>query len=312
MHVVPLLSNYNAFLDEVLFAVSAHRTMSKLYWAVGPPSMTKLAESRLPDTFDKMLRAHVAEPGATRVYVFELTEATLTPTSSPEHADTDRLDVLTPVRQPKFKGGAGSGKSTSSGSTGGTSASPTSSHRSGIFRGCVCEYDQMCVLCGDVASPEAAHIIPLRAVTDPALRACLEDAKLDPTTIDSSHNGMRLCATHHVAFDAYFWTVDPSNMKVVVAADAADSIRKKAGAELDFSGRTLSYTVPPKHLWRAYYKHLYQPATHARPGALAGGRGRGGRRGGGARHGGAAGGAGAPAAPAGAGSAVRRGGARGE
>lgn len=100
-------------------------------------------------------------------------------------------------------------------------------------------------------------------------------------------------------------------MKVVVAADAAGSIPTLEGKELDFSGRTLSYTIPPRPIWSAYYKHLYVPALRARLGAssLAGGSGGSGKRGGGNRHagGGAAGGAGAPA-----GSAVRREGARGE
>lgn len=182
--MVPLVSDYKAFLHEALFAVRAPRTTTKLYWAVGFPTMAKLAEGRLPDTFEQMLREHAAEPGVTSVYAFE-------------QADFDTLGNESPI-----KCGAGAGESTSFECT---SASSTLSDPLAVFSDCVCEYDKQCVLCGEAASPEAAHIIPLRAATDPALRACLEEAKLDPTSINSSHNGVRLCAAHHVAFDAYFW-----------------------------------------------------------------------------------------------------------
>jgi hypothetical protein len=143
------------------------------------------------------------------------------------------------------------------------------------------------VLCGDTAAPEAAHIIPVRAVGDPKLTACLLEAELERSSINNLANGMRLCATHHTAFDTFQWAVDPTDMKVVVADGAPESILTFAGAVLDFSGRTLRFTTPPKRIWAAYYTHLFEPRTRSRPVAGPGARG----------------GAGAPAALAGSGGA---------
>jgi hypothetical protein len=275
MFVVPLRHEYDAFRDQALFALRASRESSKLYWAVGPPTMKALADRRLPDTFNEMLRAHSKDPGPICVYVFEQTAAKSSPTSTPEQADLDRLTNLSspPRKKLEFKGASRSGKSTSSAST----SSPASSYRSTIFRECVLEYDKKCVLCGDEAAPEAAHIIPVRAVGNPKLAPCLLDAELEQTSINNLVNGMRLCATHHSAFDKFQWAVNPTDMKVVTATGAPDSICRFTGATLDFSDRTLSFTIPPKRIWAAYYKHLFEPRTQSElmggAGAASGGAG---------------------------------------
>lgn len=258
--VVPLLRDYDAFRDEVLFALEASRHSSKLYWSVGEPTKAKLAGRRLPDTFDEMRRAHSDDPGPVCVYVYEVTEEKPSPTSSREEADLGTLgDLIPSVRKMDLKGAWRSGKSTSSAGA----SSPASSDCSSAFKDCVSAVDKKCVLCGETAAAEAAHIIPVRALNKKfKLDGCLSDAHLDRCSINNVQNGMRLCATHHTAFDAYQWTVNATDMKVIVFADAPESIRTFLGKKLDFSSRP-RWLVPPKGIWAAYYKHLFVPSARS-------------------------------------------------
>lgn len=293
MLAVPLLPDYDAFRNEALSALGASRFSCKLSWAAGPPTimMAALAARPLPDTFDEMRRAHAEDPGSVCVYMLDqLTTEELPPPSAPEQleADLDRLgprpgegDVLRlPAHTLELKSASRSAASTSSAST--SSSASSSSHcstsASEIFVECVLEYDVGCVLCGCDAAPEAAYIIPVRALGDPTLAACLLDAQLDRSSIDIAQNGMRLCATHHREFDAFHWAVNPADMKVVAVAGAPQSILAFAGAALDFSSRPWPFLIPPKRIWAAYYTHIYEPRTRLSAAGAAGPGTRGGAR----------------------------------
>jgi hypothetical protein len=112
---------------------------------------------------------------------------------------------------------------------------------------------------------EAAHIIP-QAIMKPRKNASaaafakdiLASARLLEVDMFTCRNGMLLCPLHHTTFDKYMWTVNETDMRVVVRDSAAghNDLQAMAGLELSFSHRA-DTQVPPVCVWAAYNSLIY-------------------------------------------------------